>query len=112
MKKYITIFGVFAAFLFGTQFVNAQSKQLTKEQLVEKAQLDTNNLSKIVGGLNEEQESKVIKIYYEMETNLDAIAQDEKAKYRIPVVMEVVDGNLQKVLTDQQFQLYLKSKKE
>ncbi|HPF97001.1 MAG: hypothetical protein R2802_10150 [Flavobacteriaceae bacterium] len=110
MKKYITIFGVFAAFLIGTQFVNAQDKRLSKEQLIEKAQLDTKKLSEIVGGLNEEQEAKVIKVYYEMESNLDVIAQDERSKPRIPVLMEAVDTRLSKILDEKQNKLYLQSK--
>lgn len=112
MKKYITILTVFMAFLFSGQFMNAQqTKPLSTEQIKEKAQLDTKKLNDLVG-LEGDQEKKVFEVYFNMETNLNAISQDERANYRIPVVMEEVDARLSKILNSKQYQIYLDNKEE
>ena len=110
MRRYVTIFAVFMAFLFSSQFVSAQeATMLTNEQVKEKAQEDTKKLGELVS-FEGNQEKEVFKVFLDMETNMNIINQDEKSKFRIPVVMEQVDARLSNILNTKQYQLYLDSK--
>ena len=114
MKRYITIFGFFALFLMGSQFVSAQ-EQIKKSPRVAPevtAKQKTYELHQLVD-LTGEQQGQVFKLLVDAEQNLEAINVQGGDATTIQStkneVLNYVNQKLSVILTPEQYKTYQQS---
>lgn len=112
MKKYISLLSLIAIFFVGMQQIQAQDSRVVEAEFPEAiAKKELHELHNTVA-LTGDQQTAAYKVLVDLQQNYkglesnDDIATVQKAK---AVLLESAKGKLKNILTQEQFQVYLRS---